>query len=124
MISILSLLLSNAVTLRRDISILYFLYKKYKTQGIGLDGGLLHITNTNFVLKNFFSALKIITYVLYIKIIPFFFKISYLIIIMYCSGFFDFSLLGYDLFKIDVISNLGLNGCIVILISACAILAF
>lgn len=67
-ISILSLLISNAVTLRRDMSILFnriamiaLLYAilhdvvcfSILSQGIGLHGGLFHITNITQIFQIF-----------------------------------------------------------------------
>lgn len=75
LISILSLLISNAVTLRRDISILFnritiisltycilhditslFILSK----GIGLHGGLLHITNMTQIFHIFIFLISIL----------------------------------------------------------------
>jgi len=75
LISILSLLISNAVTLRRDMSILYnsisFLSLTYSIlhditslfiirKGIGLHGGLLHITNITQILHIFIFLISIL----------------------------------------------------------------
>src|SRR5436309_1367677 len=85
-LSMLLLLLSNAVTLRRDKSILYSriaiiillyssllglvsLYIKYIDKGIGLYGGLFHITSNTQIFHIFiFYANSSITnlYVLYV----------------------------------------------------------
>ena len=75
LISILSLLLSNAVTLRRDLSILFnriaiiaLLYSilhdvislSFLNKGIGLHGGLLHITNITQVFHIFIFIISIL----------------------------------------------------------------
>lgn len=74
-ISIIFLLLSNALTLRRDISILFnritILILTYSilhdltslhiiNKGIGLHGGLLHITSTTQIFHIFIFILSII----------------------------------------------------------------
>ncbi len=74
-ISILSLLLSNAVTLRRDISILfnrvtiiflayailhYIVSLSILSKGIGLHGGLLHITNITQIFHIFIFFISIL----------------------------------------------------------------
>lgn len=75
MISILSLLLSNAVTLRRDISILFnrvaiivlaycilhdIMSLSIINKGIGLHGGLLHITNITQIFHIFLFFISIL----------------------------------------------------------------
>ena len=75
LISILSLLLSNAVTLRRDISILFnrvaiivlvycilhdIMSLSIISKGIGLHGGLLHITNITQVFHIFLFFISIL----------------------------------------------------------------
>ena len=75
MISILSLLLSNAVTLRRDISILFnrvaiiilvycilhdIMSLSIISKGIGLHGGLLQITNITQIFHIFLFAISIL----------------------------------------------------------------
>jgi len=75
LISIFSLLLSNAVTLRRDISILFnriaiivLIYSilhhvvglSMLTKGITLHGGLLHITNITQIFQIFIFIISII----------------------------------------------------------------
>ena len=74
-VSILFLLLSNAVTLRRDVSILFnrvaILALMYcilqdaislsvVSKGIGLHGGLLHITNTTQIFHIFIFFITIL----------------------------------------------------------------
>lgn len=74
-ISILSLLISNAVTLRRDMSILFnrvaiialgysilhdIISFAFITKGIGLHGGLLHITNITQIFQIFIFFLCIL----------------------------------------------------------------
>ena len=75
LISILSLLLSNAVTLRRDISILFnriaiialsysilhdIISLSILNKGIGLHGGLLHITNITQIFHIFVFFISIL----------------------------------------------------------------
>lgn len=75
LISILCLLLSNAVTLRRDISILFnrivvivLLYSilhdilslSFTNTGIGLHGGLLHITSITQIFHIFIFIISIL----------------------------------------------------------------
>jgi len=75
LISILSLLLSNAVTLRRDISILFnriaiialsysilhdIISLSILNKGIGLHGGLLHITNITQIFHIFIFVISIL----------------------------------------------------------------
>ena len=75
MISILSLLLSNAVTLRRDISILFnriaiialtysilhdAICLSFFNKGIGLHGGLLYITNITQIFHIFIFIISIL----------------------------------------------------------------
>lgn len=75
LISILSLLVSNAVTLRRDISILFnriaiisLLFAilhditslSILSKGIGLHGGLLHITNITQIFHIFVFFISIL----------------------------------------------------------------
>jgi NADH-ubiquinone oxidoreductase chain 2 len=75
LISILSLLLSNAVTLRRDMSILFnriaiiaLIYAilhdvtslSIISKGIGLHGGLLHITNITQIFHIFIFFISIL----------------------------------------------------------------
>jgi len=79
LISILSLLLSNAVTLRRDISILFnriviialaycILHDitniSFMTKGIGLHGGLLNITNITQMFQIFIFFISILILIL------------------------------------------------------------
>ena len=74
LISILSLLLSNAVTLRRDISILFnriaiialtysilhdIMSLSIINKGIGLHGGLLHITSMTQIFHIFIFLISI-----------------------------------------------------------------
>ena len=74
-ISILSLLLSNAVTLRRDISILFnrnaiialtycilhdVMSLDIVSQGLGLHGGLLHISNITQIFHIFVFFISIL----------------------------------------------------------------
>jgi NADH-ubiquinone oxidoreductase chain 2 len=75
LISILSLLISNAVTLRRDMSILFnritIISLTYSilhditslfilSKGIGLHGGLLHITNITQIFHIFIFFISIL----------------------------------------------------------------
>ena len=75
LISILSLLLSNAVTLRRDISILFnriaiialtysilhdIICLSILNKGIGLHGGLLHVTNITQIFHIFIFLVSIL----------------------------------------------------------------
>lgn len=75
LISILSLLLSNAVTLRRDMSILFnriaIIALTYSilhditslsiiNKGVGLHGGLLHVTNVTQIFHIFIFFLSIL----------------------------------------------------------------
>src|SRR3954447_6680400 len=75
LISILSLLISNAVTLRRDMSILFnritIISLTYSilhditslfilSKGIGLHGGLLHITNITQIFHIFIFLISIL----------------------------------------------------------------
>jgi len=75
LISILSLLISNAVTLRRDMSILFnriaiiaLIYSILHditclfilNQGLGLHGGLLHITNITQIFHIFIFLISIL----------------------------------------------------------------
>jgi NADH-ubiquinone oxidoreductase chain 2 len=75
LISILSLLISNAVTLRRDMSILFnritiisLIYSILHditslfilSKGIGLHGGLLHITNITQIFHIFIFLISIL----------------------------------------------------------------
>jgi NADH-ubiquinone oxidoreductase chain 2 len=75
LISILSLLISNAVTLRRDLSILFnriaiialiycilhdVISLSFLNKGIGLHGGLLHITNTTQIFHIFIFVVSIL----------------------------------------------------------------
>ncbi len=75
LISILSLLLSNAVTLRRDLSILFnriamialaysilhdIVSLSFLSKGIGLHGGLLYITNTTQIFHIFIFIISIL----------------------------------------------------------------
>lgn len=74
-ISILSLLLSNSVTLRRDMSILFnritiiaLIYcilhdtmsLSFISKGLGLHGGLLHITNITQIFHIFIFIISIL----------------------------------------------------------------
>ena len=74
-ISILSLLLSNAVTLRRDMSILFnriaiialtycilhdIMSLSFTIKSIGLHGGLLHITNITQIFHIFIFLVSIL----------------------------------------------------------------
>lgn len=75
LISILSLLVSNAVTLRRDMSILFnrvaiialsycilhdIVSLSLVSKGIGLHGGLLHITNITQIFHIFIFIISIL----------------------------------------------------------------
>jgi NADH-ubiquinone oxidoreductase chain 2 len=75
MISILSLLLSTSVTLRRDMSILFnrisiialaycilhdTMSLSFISKGIGLHGGLLHITNLTQIFHIFIFIISIL----------------------------------------------------------------